>query len=96
MVQEYSPKKIEIDFRNRFAIVTMNSTKDLNELLTRFTEFCQTNYPKFMIQPFIERNYYEINRGINPLVQQGIPISKMAHSLNPMIEQFSNLSIGRF
>lgn len=96
MIQEYFPKKIEIDFKNKFAVVTMNSIRDLNEFFKKFSEFSEFNYPRFMIQPYFEKNYPDMNRSLHPLVQPGIPMTKVANNfLNPIIDQFQNLRIGK-
>lgn len=48
-MQEYSPKEISIDFPNRSAIVTLNSNRDLDEILEKYAEFINYKHPDFLI-----------------------------------------------
>jgi hypothetical protein len=110
MVEEYFPKKIEIDWRNQFAIVTMNSIKDLGEFFKRYRDYCQFKYPKFFIQPeIIQGEMYRktLNYG-SGYVQSGAILQQFQqlppiHSvgvinpiIDPMIDQFNQLRISKF
>jgi hypothetical protein len=112
MVEEYFPKKIEIDWRNQFAIVTMNSIKDVCQFFKRYQEYCQFKYPKFFIQP--EMIQGEMYRKAIPgnygsgFVQSGAllqqfpqfpPINQVGvinPMIDPMIDQLNQLRISKF
>lgn len=48
-MQEYSPKEIVIDFPNRSAIVTLNSIRELDEILEKYAEFVNYKHPDFLL-----------------------------------------------
>jgi hypothetical protein len=74
LLQEYSPKDIAIDFPNRSAIVTLNSNRDLEEILSKYSEMTNYKYPEFLIWR------YQPNPQTLSLVQQGM--------INPMQQPF--------
>ena len=71
LVQEYSPKEIVIDFPNRSAIITLNSTRDLDEILEKYAEFINYKHPDFLIwkhQQFSQQAVNPMGPGmINPM-----------------------------
>ncbi len=94
MLQEYFPKKVEINLPRKFAIVTMNSPRDLNEFLKKCGEFYQYNYPRFFVQPYID-----VTQGMRVPIQQSgfnqfcqnMPMPQM----NSMMEQFGNMRLSK-
>ena len=57
----------------RTAIVTLNSSKDLEEFYKKYAEYMLYNYPKFMIQPYIEQVQIPNLMNFNPNVIQSMP-----------------------
>lgn len=83
LVQEYSPREINI-VNPRTAVVRMNSKKDLDEFMKKYNEAVAYNFPKFMVLPYIENRFNEINKmgmsigqpfGVNQMPSKNIPVN---------------------
>jgi hypothetical protein len=83
LVQEYSPREINI-INPRTAVVRMNSKKDLDEFMKKYNEAVAYNFPKFMVLPYIENRFNEINKmgmtigqpfGVNQIPNKNIPVN---------------------
>jgi hypothetical protein len=84
----------------RTSVVTMNSMRDLEEFLKKYAEYSSYNYPKFMVQPYIEQSQPIMNPvgvGYMPNAEQishmqafqlGNPVN-----INNLMDQFGNMSI---
>lgn len=81
LLQEYFPKKIEINMMNRSAIVTMNSSKDLAEFMRKYPESSMVSYLKFLPVPYVE--------------QPNLPDQAQKDQFfgNPLVNMFQNLSL---
>ncbi len=90
LLQEYSPKLIEINMTLRSAVVTMESLKDLEEFFKKYAEHAVNNYPKFMVQPFIEPP--------QPVIQHVAYLPPNQEQFNPnlLVNQFGNISLRNF
>jgi hypothetical protein len=84
----------------RTSVVTMNSMRDLEEFLKKYAEYSSYNYPKFMVQPYIEQPQPIMNPigvGYKPNTEQ-IPNMQAFQfgnplSMNNLMDQFGNMSL---
>ncbi len=83
LVQEYSPKEISI-VNPRTAVVRMNSKKDLDEFMRKYNEAVAYSLPKFLVLPFIENRFNEMNKmgigmnqhvGMNLIPNNNFPVN---------------------
>jgi hypothetical protein len=100
LVQEYSPKEVNI-VNPRTAVIRMNSKKDLDEFMKKYNEAIVYSFPKFMVLPYIENKFNEMNQlgfpinkplGINQFPNKNIPIQPLMQFPNfPNLPPYSNL-----
>jgi hypothetical protein len=84
----------------RTAVVTMNSMRDLEDFLKKYAEYAIYNYPKFMVQPYIEQPQPIMNPvgvGYMPngeqLAHMQAPQFGNAPNMNTLMNQFGNMSL---
>jgi RNA recognition motif-containing protein len=86
MLEDYSPRDMKIKMDTRTALVTMNSQKDLEELMNKYVEYSQFYLPRIFL------NYYQ-NKNERSVTSQYVnELNAMINPVN-MFSNFANLSI---
>lgn len=78
LLQEYTPKDIKYNMQDGSAFITMNSLKDTQDFLRKYSEYCSYKVPvfriypvnpQFMQQPMIPNQMYGNQFGMYPPMQ---------------------------
>jgi hypothetical protein len=72
----------------------MNSKKDFDELMKKYNEAIAYSFPKFMVLPYVENRFNEINKMGIPMSQpMGITNKNIPVNFQPVLPfpKFSNM-----
>jgi len=93
LISEYFPKNIQINMSNRSAIVTMNSSKDMDEFNQKYVDYITKKFPNFAVFPFTEPMENTQNFQVNQLNPIQNTSNRLMNNQQSLVHQFQNLKL---